>query len=64
MASATDRGCESVLEQKARRVYLLPVEFLIQNCLILLIMLWAIQNTGRRLGKVLNSGMAVHVGFI
>jgi peptidoglycan/LPS O-acetylase OafA/YrhL len=44
--------------------YLLPVGFLLQSCIIALILLWAIQNPDRGLGRILNSRLAVHVGMI
>jgi len=53
-----------ILEVWARGGYLLPVGFLLQTCLITLIMLWAIQNPDRWFGRVLNSRLAVHVGLI
>jgi len=53
-----------ILEQTGRGAYMLTAGFLIQNCIITLIMLWAIQNSGRGLGKILNSRVAVHVGVI
>jgi peptidoglycan/LPS O-acetylase OafA/YrhL len=53
-----------ILEETGRGAYMLTAGFLIQNCIITLIMLWAIQNSGRGLGKILNSRVAVHVGVI
>ncbi len=52
------------LEENARGAYMLPVGFLLQNCIIVLIMLWGIQNSDRGFGRVLNSRFAVHVGLI
>jgi peptidoglycan/LPS O-acetylase OafA/YrhL len=55
---------DPILEEKFRGSYMLPVGFLLQSLIIALIMLWAIQNSGRWFGRVLNSQVAVHVGLI
>ena len=53
-----------ILEEKAHGAYMLPVGILLQNCIIALIMLWAIQNSDKAFGRVLNSRLAIHVGLI
>jgi peptidoglycan/LPS O-acetylase OafA/YrhL len=52
------------LEEKGRGGYMLPAGFLLQSCIIALIMLWAIQNPDRWFGRMLNSRVAVHLGLI
>jgi peptidoglycan/LPS O-acetylase OafA/YrhL len=53
-----------ILEDKVRGAYMLPVGILLQNCIIALIMLWAIQNSDRGFGRILNSRLAIHIGLI
>ncbi len=50
--------------QKWRGTYLLPIGFSLENFCIAAVMLWTILNPRTLAGRILNSPIAVHVGYI